>query len=108
MNKKTLYLILCVPGAAVPYTQFVPWLLQNGLNLRLFTNEMLANRIAAFFVADVLMSAVVVIAFLWMETQARQVRGRWLVLIALVTVGVSLGLPLFLYLRQRAIEEPAD
>jgi len=105
MNKKTIYLILCMLGVAVPYMQFVPWVLQHGLDLRLFGQEMLANRIAAFFVLDVVMSAVVVIAFLRMEGPALRIRLRWLVPLALVTVGVSLGLPLFLYLRECAIED---
>jgi hypothetical protein len=108
MNKKTIYLVLCVLGTAVPYSQFVPWLWQHGLDLRLFAHEMLANRIASFFVADVVMSAVVVLVFLRMEASGLRMRRRWLVPIALVTVGVSLGLPLFLYLRQWAIEDPAD
>ena len=31
MNRKNLYLLLCVLGIAVPYSQFVPWVAQNGL-----------------------------------------------------------------------------
>ncbi len=107
MSRKTIYLLLCALGTAVPYSQFVPWLLQHGPDLRLFFYQMLANRIAAFFVADVVMSAVVVLVFLRMEASGLRIRRRWLVPIALVTVGVSLGLPLFLYLRQCAIEDPA-
>jgi Terpene cyclase DEP1 len=107
MKRKTVYLILCVLGAVVPYAKFAPWLLHNGLNLRLFFREMTVNDIAAFFALDVVMSAVVVIVFLRLETGRLKIRNRWLVPVALVTVGVSLGLPLFLYLRERAIEEPA-
>ena len=94
-------------GAAIPYTKFVPWLLHNGLNLRLFFREMTANDIAGFFVLVVVMSAVVVIVFSRLEGQQMRIRNRWLVPVALVAVGVSLGLPLFLYLRERAIEESA-
>jgi hypothetical protein len=37
------------------------------------------------------------------------IRNRWLVLLAVLTVGVSLGLPLFLYLREIALERrPAE
>ncbi len=108
MSKKTTYLVLCLLGSVVPSSQFVPWLMQHRLDPRLFVHEMVANQIAAFFVADVVVSAVVVIAFLRMEAETLRIRRRWLVPIALVTVGVSLGLPLFLYLRQCAIEEPAD
>ena len=108
MKRKTIYLILCVLGAAIPYANFLPWLLHNGLNLRLFFREMTVNEIASFFVLDVVMSAVVVIAFLLLENARVTIRNRWLVPVALLTVGVSLGLPLFLYLRERTIEEPAN
>jgi len=108
MKSKNIYLLLCVLGVALPYAEFVPWLVQHGPDLRLFVAEMAANRIATFFVLDVVMSAVVVLAFLRLDAPALRIRRRWLVPVALVTVGVSLGLPLFLYLRQCAIDDPAD
>lgn len=108
MKRKTIYLILCVLGGVIPYAKFLPWLLRNGLDLRLFFREMTANQIALFFVLDVVISAVVVIAFSLLESTQMKIRNRWLVPVALLTVGVSLGLPLFLYLRERAIEEPTS
>jgi len=99
MSRKNLYLLLAIMGFLVPYSQFVPWIMQNGLNMRLFFEQMFANRISAFFVADVLVSAVVVCMF-----AARELRDagakRWLPLLAVLTVGVSLALPLLLYLRE--------
>ena len=94
INKKTVYLILCALGLVVPYVEFVPWLMPHGLHLRRFAREMIANRIAAFFVMDVLVSAVVVVVFLRLEAAALRIRRRWLVPLALLTVGVSLALPL--------------
>jgi len=108
MNKRTIYALLCLLGLVVPYAQFVPWVMQNGLDLRLFAQQMSANAISRFFVLDVLVSAIVVVVFLRLEKRTLLIRKLWLVPLALVTVGVSLGLPLFLYLRQCAIEEPAD
>jgi len=34
-----------------------------------------------------------------------RLRGRWIILLATLLVGVSLGLPLFLYLRERQLEQ---
>ncbi len=58
MKPKTIYLALCLIGLLLPYSQFVPWVLQHGLNFRLFAAELFANRIGAFFGMDVVVSAV--------------------------------------------------
>ena len=102
MKPKTIYLILCILGVALPYWQFVPWVAANGLNMRLFFQELFANHIGAFFGMDVLVSAVALLVFARREGARLGVAGRWLPLVAVLTVGVSLGLPLFLYLRERA------
>jgi hypothetical protein len=107
MKLKTVYLVLCVVGLVLPYTQFVPWVAANGLHLRLFFEQLFANRVGAFFGMDVLVSAVVLLAFAGAEGRRLKlgVRARWLTLLAVLTVGVSLGLPLFLYLRERGLEQ---
>lgn len=103
MKPKTLYLVLCVAGIVVPYWQFVPWFLQHGLNLPLFVRELFSTRIGAFFGMDVVMSALTLLVFSRIEGTRVGVRGRWLVALSILTVGVSLGLPLFLYLREQRL-----
>jgi hypothetical protein len=105
MKFKTIYLILCLLGTALPYWQFIPWVTTNGLNMPLFFQQLFANRIGAFFGMDVIVSAVALLIFVRSESSRLRVRGRWLPLIAVLTVGVSLGLPLFLYLREDALQE---
>jgi hypothetical protein len=105
MKPKTMYLALCFVGAALPYWQFVPWAMQHGVNLPLFVRELFANRISAFFGMDVLVSALVLIVFMRVESARLNIRRRWLPVVGLLTVGVSLGLPLFLYLRESRLEE---
>src|SRR5260370_40793088 len=87
MKPKTMYLALCFVGAALPYWQFVPWAMQHGVNLPVFVRELFANRISAFFGMDVLVSAVVLIAFMRVEGTRLSIRRRWLPLLALLTVG---------------------
>jgi hypothetical protein len=103
MKSKAVYLILCVVGVILPYSQFVPWMAANGLNLQLFFHEMLVNRISSFFVMDGLVSAVVLLVFVRREGYLRGAT-RWLPLLAVLMVGVSLALPLYLYLRERKLE----
>jgi len=108
MKPKTLYLVLCLAGVVLPYWQFLPWALQHGLNLPLFARELFANRIGAFFGMDVVVSALALLVFTRIESARLGIRGRWLVVVAVLTVGVSLGLPLFLYLRELALEQKPD
>jgi hypothetical protein len=53
---------------------------------------------------DVIVSAVALMVFVRGESQKPRIPGGWLPLAAVLMVGVSLGLPLFLYLRERALE----
>lgn len=104
MKPKTLYLVLCILGLLLPYAEFVPWAVQHGLNLRLFVQELFANRIGAFFGMDVFVSAVALLVFARLESIRLGIGKLWLVVLAVLTVGVSLGLPLFLYLREAELE----
>ncbi|HKF23396.1 MAG TPA: DUF2834 domain-containing protein [Candidatus Angelobacter sp.] len=105
MKLKTIYLGLCVLGAGLPYWQFLPWVAANGLHLRLFVQQLFANRIGGFFGMDVLVSSLVLLVFMRAESAKLGIRLRWLPVLALLTVGVSLAFPLFLYLRELAFEK---
>jgi hypothetical protein len=100
MRLRHLYLILCVIGVLLPYSQFVPWSLQHGLDLSLFFHQLFANRIGAFFGFDVIVSSFVLWVFVFSEGGRIGMRHLWLPVLASLIVGVSLGLPLFLYMRQ--------
>jgi hypothetical protein len=104
MKPKAIYLALCFVGAVLPYWQFIPWVMQHGLNLPLFVRELFANRISAFFGMDVLVSAIVLIVFIRIESRRVAISRRWIAVLALLAVGVSLALPLFLYLRELSLE----
>ena len=105
MKLKTLYLILCVVGAVLPYWQFVPWVSQNGLSMPLFVHQLFANRISSFFGMDVLFSAAVLVVFMRSESSRLRIAGRWLPILALLLVGVSLAFPMFLYMRECNLEQ---
>lgn len=51
---KIAYLIFCILGTALPYSQFVPFLLEEGLNVNAFFGELFANQISGFFGMDVI------------------------------------------------------
>jgi hypothetical protein len=95
-----LYLSLAIVGAIVPYSQFVPWLVEHGPNVSLMLSELFSTRMGAFFGLDVLVSAIALIVFIRREGTRLQLKTLWLPIAATCLIGVSCGLPLFLYLRE--------
>jgi uncharacterized protein DUF2834 len=104
MKARHFYLIGCVLGLILPYSQFVPWFLDHGLNLTLFFRELFANRISAFFGIDVIVSAIVLIWFIQLEGRRSRMRRLWLPTVGTLVVGVSFGFPLFLFLREITLD----
>ena len=104
MKLKTAYLILCALGVLLPYWQFAPWLIEHGPDLPLFFGQLFENRVGAFFGMDVFVSAAALLVFAASEVRRGGVRAVWPVALAVLAVGVSLGLPLLLYLRERRSE----
>lgn len=101
MKLRHLYLAFALIGLLLPYSQFVAWITEHhALNMSLFIRDLFANQISAFFAMDVIVSAIVLIVFILDEGRRLRMRTLWLPMIATLLGGVSLGLPLFLYLRQ--------
>ena len=101
MKSKLFYLVLRIPGAVL---QFVPWLAEHGVNGRLFVRQLFATRISTCFALDVIVSAVVLLRFIRSESSRLRITHAWLAIPATSLVGVSLGLPLFLHLREVQLE----
>jgi hypothetical protein len=108
MKLPHLYLVFCLLGLLLPYSQFVPRIIEHhALNMPLFMRDLFANRISALFALDVIVSAIVLLLFIQSEGRRLQMRLLWLPMLGTLFVGVSLGLPLFLYLRQSKLDRIA-
>ena len=107
MRLRHVYLLFCVLGALLPYCQLVPWVIEHGLNLSLLAQELFSTRIGAFFGLDVVVSGLVLFLFIGAEGRRLSRKALWLPIVATLLVGVSLGFPLFLYLRQRELDNAA-
>ncbi|MDA0951172.1 MAG: DUF2834 domain-containing protein [Proteobacteria bacterium] len=105
MTLARLYLLLVVVGVVVPGAEFVAWLSIHGLDVHGFFRDMTANGIARFFAWDVVISALVVILVACADRHC--IRHAWLPVVGTLCIGVSCGLPLYLCLRQRAIDTGA-
>jgi hypothetical protein len=105
---QSIYLVCCLLGTLLPYSQFLPFLLEHGFNLTLFFEQLFANRISSFFGMDVLISSLVLWIFVFSEGTRLQMKHLWIYVLSNLLVGVSLGLPLFLLMRQRQLETTSN
>lgn len=96
---KRFYLALAVVGTIVPWLFFGSFFATEGFDLPLFVESLFVNGAAGGFSADVLISIVVFLVWSFYDQQQHGVRRWWLVLPASFLVGLSLALPLYLYLR---------
>ncbi|PIE46750.1 MAG: hypothetical protein CSA42_06990 [Gammaproteobacteria bacterium] len=97
---KKFYLLMCVIGTLLPISIFISWINEYGLNLQLLFSAIVSNKIAAFAWADVVVSAVVLVVFILTEGKRKNIPNLWIPIVATFSVGVSLGLPLFLYMKE--------
>jgi hypothetical protein len=102
---KLFYLLCAIAGAVIPFSQFVPWFAEHGLNVNLLVTELFSTRIGAFFGLDVLVSAIVLLAFITWEGKRLHMKKLWIPAAATCFIGVSCGLPLFLFMREPEIKD---
>jgi uncharacterized protein DUF2834 len=100
---RMIYLALAIWGAAQPMFYFVPWIADNGFDIRgLFAAwQIFATNTGLMMTLNVAVIALGV--FVIAETA---VRRNWSVLIVFpVTflIGINCGLPLYLFLRTRPV-----
>jgi hypothetical protein len=100
MKPKHLYLGLAIAGTVLPLWQFTPFLRDHGLSFGVFCDQLFSTPVGGFFGMDVIVSSLVMWAFVFFEGRRDRVRHLWAPILANLTVGVSLGLPLFLYMRE--------
>ncbi len=98
---RLIYLALAVWGAIHPMSWFVAWFMANGWSLPGMVDAWHANAATSGLVWDLTIAAVALTVFVLAECWARR---RWLGLLAIPAtfgIGVSCGLPLYLFLRSR-------
>ena len=99
---QSIYLVLSLVGLVLPYSQFIPFVADNGLDAPLFEAQLFANQISSAFALDLFVSSVVFWIFLFREGTRLQMKFLWIYIILNLTVGLSFALPLFLWRRYLA------
>ena len=107
MKPSRVYLFLCVLGVVLPYSQLIPWMMEYGYDITLLFQQVFEIRAGAVFAMDLFVAGTTFFAFMFLERTRLRVPGAWMAVAGTFLVGVSLGLPLYLYLRERALQERA-
>jgi len=100
MSKRNIYCILAILGVLLPYSLFLPWLLEHGLDFQLFFSELFANDVASTTALDFMMVSVGVIVFIVFESKKLGMKKIYIPILATI-VAVGFGLALFLCMRER-------
>ena len=104
MTKKNIFLILAIIGFIVPYYFFLQLPAENGLNLPLLIQPFFANNFMKGAAMDLTISVIVFWIYVFVEANRLQMRNAWVYVLATLLVGLSFALPLFLYFRERQLE----
>lgn len=93
-----LYAVLSMIGAVVPLYFLGSFVVDEGIDVATFWDQLSASDLALMAWADVAVAAVAVIV-LALRERRRGLSRWWLPVLATLLVGPSLGLPLLLLLR---------
>lgn len=107
MSMKRLYLLMAIAGTIVPWLFFASYFRSHGLDISGFTSSLFVNGASAGFSVDIMIS--ILVFWIWSYFDSRELRidNWWLVLPAGFFVGLSLALPLYLYIRENRTERRA-
>ena len=107
MKQSSFYLVLCVLGVLIPWVFLIGFLGIPEPTISLFFTSIFANHVSSAVAGDLLVSGVVFFIFLFYEGRRLNMKNLWLFVPATLFVGLSFGLPLFLYFRAKRFEQTA-
>ena len=100
MNREKNYLVLTIVGTLAPGIFGAPYLLEHGYNPAHLMPAIFSTPVSAMVGINVIIGCIT-LAIL-MHTEGRELGIKtWLPIVAITIVGISSGLPLYLYLRER-------
>jgi hypothetical protein len=105
MKIKYIYIILCIFGFVLPYSQIIPLMFEPGFSLTNAMNQLFANRVTTLFALDLFVTATAFVVFAIYEGLKIKLKHLWVPFAATFLVGASLGFPLFLYMREIKLEK---
>jgi hypothetical protein len=100
MNRESLYLLLTVIGTVGPAVAIAPFLIETGPYPHAVLNEMFSTAAGAFAGWNLLVGCACLVVLVHTEGNDKGVK-TWIPVLATGIFGISSGLPLYLYLREK-------
>ncbi|AXI56178.1 hypothetical protein SuNHUV7_18320 (plasmid) [Pseudoseohaeicola sp. NH-UV-7] len=101
---RMVYLALAVWGAIHPMYYFVQWFMANGFDIMAMVDAWHVNAASSGLVWDLTIAAITLTIWIVAEVAVRRNWSGLLAIPATFCIGVSCGLPLYLFLRTRPID----
>lgn len=107
---KNTYLVLSIIGFLLPNIFVAMESIETG-NILLYADpmatikEMFANRISTIFVIDLFFAVIVFFIWSYRESKLKNIKHLGLVWVLTMLFGLAGSLPMFLYWREKAMEE---
>lgn len=103
MKLRIFYLIATIVGTALPYYKLFQFTAQEGWSLTRYLDQLFVNAASSMGAIDLLISTVVFWVFVEYEGRKQGMRHRWIYMAVNLFIGLSAGLPLFLYMREKKL-----
>ena len=104
---RMIYLFLAVWGAVHPMYYFITWFKAEGVNLGLMVEAWHSNAASSGLVWDLTIAAAALTIWILHEVFQKQKYIHFIAIVATFGIGVSCGLPLYLYLRSQVKRRPS-
>jgi len=101
---RMIYLALAIWGAVHPMFYFVTYMRQAGSGLSGLIDAWYVNASTTGLIWDLIIAAIALTIWVIAETSVRKNWSALLAIPATWIIGVSCGLPLYLFLRTRGVE----
>jgi len=98
-----IYLALAVWGAIHPMYYFVQWFQENGWDIMAMVDAWHTNSASSGLVWDLTIAAIALTVWIFVEVATRRNWGALIAIPATFCIGVSCGLPLYLFLRSAPV-----
>lgn len=96
-----IYLLLAAVGAIVPFRHFLIWFDANGVSITGLIEAWTVNAAAEGMLYDLALAAVALIAAVVVDVARRGASAILVVIPVTLLIGVSCGLPLYLWFRHQ-------
>lgn len=104
MTLRSMYLLLAIAGALIPYVFFLQHFQSAGFDLLTFVKAVFANGAAGGFGADLLISSLVFWVALFRERAVNGGPQPLMFVVLNLLIGLSCALPAWLYAREALLQ----